>query len=303
MMHISKNYIQYFFIISSCSFCVLYGGDITIVYNLRIAETTRHQAHAFKKGQASIITATGFNQFRKRENDSRQFAGGLLGTYIYSLESFYVRVATAVGHVSSDGPRDCFAATQMDDVLFSAGYGFSFDDTLRMTISAHVGIPTHSDTSLADMQFGTGHASLGGQIDGLWHYTKNSALLAAVRFIHFFPRTVPVDDLPHCFRFTLGNVIDLFFSYQTQWAKRHQIEIGYNPTCICNATIHPTICSITNQINILTQSFFGTYRYGFLLNTMPSAIIIGISYGFDHRPAQLSDQYIVTPWISWGILF
>jgi hypothetical protein len=128
-----------FFVFSFCGTFLSYG--VSLVYNLRIAEITRNQAHILKEGSPSIVTPTLFTQFRKDDQNTTEFVGGLLGTYIYTQDFFYFKVAAAGGNVHAkacDGT--VLSQTQADDVLFSAGYGHDFGEQLRMSASLHLGI-------------------------------------------------------------------------------------------------------------------------------------------------------------------
>jgi hypothetical protein len=169
----------------------------------------------------------------------------------------------------------------------------------------HLGIPTHKDTSLQALQFGTGHVGLGGQLDGVWSLNDHQQFSAAARFIHFFPREVDIlfNNLEQEFDFGLGNVADLMILYQHTW-RPHQIEFGYNPTFIFDAHIAPRLPGVLEQINSTTHNIFGSYRYGFLIKKKyPSAFIIGTSMGISPKPETLGNTRIVTSWLSWGINF
>jgi hypothetical protein len=278
-------------------------GTISLVYNLRIAETTKNQFIVFKEKHPSVITVTPVIQFRKTHNDLREFVGGGLGTYIYATDHWYGRVNAAVGRSAetncmgiSDGRTD------LDDILFSGGYGHRLNEYAKVTFSAHFGIPTHKDGSLQGIQLGTGHYGLGAQVDGSLKVHTNHALMAALRFIHFFPRNVKTILGPERFNFSIGNLVDLFFTYQGNW-ERHQLEVGYNPTFLFDASIHPSLATVVKQTDFIASSFYASYRYGFMLCGLPSGIIFGTSYGFDHSPKIFGDKYIVTSWFSFGVKF
>lgn len=279
---------------------------ITLVYNLRVSETTKRQVDIFgnKKGE-SIFTAIGFNQYRYREDGTHQFAGGLLATYVYVLDHFYARVIAGGGHIASHSDASCFEQNQMDDILFSAGFETDINDCAHTTISFHLGLPVHNDNSLNVYQLGIGHVGIGMQIDGTWQYAESSALFGAMRLIHFLPRRVTfllVEPPPFKFKFNLGNIADLFIANQSHWGP-HQLNVGYNPTFIFDASLKPYVPRVLNVVQDITQSFFVSYRYSFYMGETPSAIVFGFSYGFAHRPEHMSDKSIWTPWISWGILF
>jgi len=287
--------------------CVPMHG-ITLVYNLRIAETTRTQLKHLVQKRHSIIAATPFAQFRQLLKDAHESAVGGLLTYIYMKEHFFARVNAAVGHVhaKSDTLNASFSRTQTDDILATVGYAFSVHEYLSMGASLHLGVPTHEDTSLQVVQLGTGHVGLGGQIDAAYSISDSQAFMAAARFIHFFPRNVRImlNDVMQHFDFALGNAADLYFTYQKNWGRQHQLEVGYNPTFLFDAHTEPPLPELMAQINSTIHSFFGSYRYGFLIkNTYPSAIIIGTSIGVNPLPEQFGNTKIETVWFSWGINF
>jgi hypothetical protein len=280
-------------------------GTITLVYNLRIAETTKNQFQIFKEWRPSIATLTLFTQFRETYNHIHQFTGGGLGTYIFATDTFYARVNAAVGNAHETDPDGISSSrTSTDDILFTAGYGHALNDRTKVTFSAHLGIPTHKDGSLEYLQLGTGHFGAGAQVDGSLKFADTQALMAAIRFIHFFPRTanLVLGTTTEHFKFNIGDAVDLFLTYQGNW-DRHQLEIGYNPTFLFSASIHPLAPLIIKETEFIASSFYASYRYGFMLCNLPSAIIIGASYGFDHTPKIYGYKYIVTTWLSWGIKF
>jgi len=281
---------------------------ITLVYNLRIAETTRTQLKHLVQKRHSIIAVTPFAQFRQLLKDAHESAVGGLLTYIYMKEHFFARVNAAVGrvHAQSDTLEASFSRTQIDDILATVGYAFSVHDRLSMGASLHFGVPTHADSSLQVVQLGTGHVGLGAQIDVAYSISNTQALMAAARFIHFFPRKVDIElnEIMQNFDFALGNAADLYLTYQQNWGPRHQIEVGYNPTFLFDANAQPPLPDLMAQINSTTHSFFGSYRYGFLIkNTYPSAIIVGASYGINPLPERFGNTQIENVWFSWGINF
>lgn len=306
---IAKKFFNFHITLFLLSFSIVIPlQGITIVYNLRIAETTKSQIKSLVKLRHSIAAVTAFAQFRKLLKTAHQSALGALGTYVYMGESFYARINAAVGnvHTSIEDDPATFSRTQLDDILFTTGYAMSIHDCLKMAFSVHLGIPTHEDTSLQALQFGTGHVGLGGQLDAVLSLSAHQQILAAARFIHFFPREVDLmfNNLEHELDFGLGNVADLMFVYQHTWKLRHQVEVGYNPTFIFDASINPPLPGVLEQINSTTHNIFGSYRYGFLIKKKyPSAIIVGTSVGLSPKPEAIGNTQIVTAWLSWGINF
>jgi hypothetical protein len=280
----------------------------SVVYNLRISETTKRQVRDKKYMHPRVLAVTLFDQFRKTHTETHDHIGGGLGTFIYARELFYARVEFAAAHVRSyNNTIDYhYSRTQTDDVLLTAGYSHILSKKTRMTFTGLVGIPTHRDTVLQGFEFGTGHVGIGAQFDSSYIYAqslKNShVLMGAARIIHFFPRTVfyTITDVTTAYRYNIGNLADLFISSSNTWGNHHT-EVGYNPTFAFSASIHPDLDDVVKQTNFIRSSFYGTYQYGFLLNNaLPIAVTFGISYGFDHRPKLYGNKYVVTAWISLG---
>lgn len=275
---------------------------ITIIYNLRIAETTRRQGIMKDLARPNIIAITPFGQWRNRCDGARQKCLGAIGTYMYGREKWYIRADTAVGNVREKNRLGCFGRTQMDDVLLTAGYGFSASEQAQFTLCGMVGIPTHKDTGFQLIQFGTGHASIGAQFDGAYSF-DHQHIMGAVRYIHFFPRNtcIPlVSSQP--FRFDLGNLIDLLVAYNHRWGP-HKLELGYNPTFAFGASLRPTIPELAGQANFTRSSLFITYQYLFFIRDTPNSIIFGYSFGLDHKPTPLQIKRQMTAWFSWGVNF
>jgi hypothetical protein len=294
-------------------FCILLGitastifGITTLVYNMRIAETTKAKNRALVEPLPSIGALTTFAQFRAHNNPLRQSVGGALGTYIYARKGWYARVNAAAGKVHAHAcDIVSISRTQMDDILFTGGYGWRPSDQSSISLSGHLGIPTHNDDSLQLFQLGTGHVGLGAQIDGAYAYNEAQTFIGAARFIHFFPRDVhlTLQEVNHTLTTYIGNAFDLLFTYQHTWGP-HLLGIGYNPTFIFGAKLEPTLPAFSNlKTHTTTNSFFCSYRYGFLLGTHLSAIIFGISYGFGSTPVPNDKVHTTTAWFSGGINF
>ena len=276
---------------------------VTIVYNMRIAETTKAKNSSLVETLPSIGVLTPFVQFRNHNNPLTQSTGGLLGTYIYADNSWYARINAAVGRVHADScTLGTFSRTQTDDILLSGGHGWNLTDACSVSLSGHLGIPTHNDDSLQLFQLGTGHVALGAQLDGAYAYGDTQAFLGAVRFIHFFPRdvTITVQDVTYNLVVNIANALDLLMVYQHTWGP-HLLGIGYNPTLTFGSSLKPSLIEV--KTNTTVNSFFCSYRYDFLIDTMLSAVIFGISYGFGSTPIPDDKVHITTAWFSWGINF
>jgi hypothetical protein len=278
---------------------------VSVVYNLRIAETTRRQAQESSQKRSSIAATTFFAQFREIHDGAHQKIGGAVGTYLFSPSNYYLRADCAVGHVYTKKDSFHFSRTQADDILFSAGRSHAINERTRVTGSAMLGVPTHKDSALEGLQFGTGHFGLGVQLDGGHVYSKNfrHSIMGATRYIRFLNRktTFNFNSRDLNFRIELGNLIDLFVSHQSRFGKRHNLEFGYNPTFSFGAGLKPRLFDV--QTSFIRSSFYGSYRYLFLIKKVPSAISIGLSYSFDHLYNVFAIKSGVTSWITWGLNF
>jgi hypothetical protein len=279
-----------------------------VVYNLRIAETSRRQAQEEKFKKPSIFAVGLVNQWnRLRDNSQEDYTSGL-ATINYSTKSAYIHADIAVGNVRQKTKSHSFSRTQMDDILITGGYGFKLNHRSRITFSGLLGIPTHKDLSPEGLQFGTGHVGVGLQMDGSFFYSPhyNNAILAAARYIHFFPRTIevpiPLTTQIQKVDYNIGNAIDLFISHFTKW-HRNRFEFGYNPTFIFGATSCPFIATLIEQSKLIRSNFFGNYRRLFRLGNHPSGVGVGLSYGFDHSHKEFASKRVITAWIGWGINF
>lgn len=282
---------------------------ISIVYNLRIAEATKRQREHISTYhlKPSIASLTLLNLNRKTYNNIHQNVAGGLITLLSTYKQAYIRLDTAAAHNKQKLPElGTRARTQIDDLLFSGGYSFKSKQHARMTLSGLLGIPTHRDTGFLCPEIGTGHVGLGGQFDASCFYRPHYAVLGAVRFIHFFPRKTSL-LAPTCRTpdFHLGNLADLFIAHQCNW-QQHHWEIGYNPTFAFDAHFCPalpTLRALVNQIGFIRSSFYTSYLYRFLIRHHGSALILGFSYSFDHRPKDFGIKRGVTLWGTWGINF
>lgn len=281
-------------------------GSISTVYNLRIAETTKRIGIEPVFEQPSLGTVTMFGTFRKKYNGDKHRSIGGLCTLVYAPESFFLRLDAAVGRVASNDQGVFFSRTQVDDLLFSAGYSPSLSEKMRLTFSGFLGLPTHKDTSLAFVQFGYGHYGLGAQIDGsfIYSHNKDHTLRSAIRCIHFFPRRVcaQVDRGIESFKYGLGDLIDLFIAFHNK-INKHNIELGYNGSFFINASIYPNLESALQKANYTRHSFFGMYKYHFLINTTTNMLATALSYGFEPTPKIYGNKRLITVWASWSVNF
>ena len=154
-----------------------------------------------------------FDQTRKRcDSVSQNIAGGL-ATYLYLRKRFYCKADFAVGHVRSNNIDGTFSRTQTDDILLTFGYSKAITKKTKASISLLLGFPTHRDTILEGIEFGTGHNGFGLQLDGsfICSEKENQSILAAARYIRFFPASVlfPVLNKYSPFVLDIGNLVDL----------------------------------------------------------------------------------------------
>ena len=281
-------------------------SSITVVYNLRIAETSKRIEIVSPFQRPLLTTSTLFGTFREKYNGTKHRCGGGLFTFMYAPESFFLRLDAAVGRVSSDTQGVHFSRTQTDDLLFSGGYSPSISDRIRITFSGLLGIPTHKDTSIEFVQFGYGHYGLGAQIDGSFAYSdnKNHTLRGAARFIHFFPREVTTTIAPNAelFKYGIGNLADLFVAFHSRIAK-HSIEVGYDGSFFFDAQICSSFDDAVKKANYIRNSFYGIYRYHFSTNRVTHMLAAALSYGFEPTPKVIGNKRLITVWASWGISF
>jgi len=279
---------------------------ISIVYNLRIAETTKYIGVDDVLKRSSTAIATTFGTFRKKYNGTRHECAGELFSIIYAQKNFYVRADAAAALVASFDKGTLFSRTQGDDLLFSGGYSPTLSDRMRITFSGFLGFPTHKDTSLDFVQFGYGHYGLGGQVDGSYNYVENENhwVRAALRLIHFFPRTITesVAGIAEPFRYGLGNVLDVFIAFHSTF-NGHIAEVGYDGSKFFGASVHPLFDDAVRKTNYLRHSFFGMYKYRFKFEEVTVSIAAALSCGFDQYPKLYGNKRIVTPWISVGVNF
>ncbi|HEX2977619.1 MAG TPA: hypothetical protein VHO47_00650 [Candidatus Babeliales bacterium] len=281
-------------------------GSISIVYNLRVAETSKHRGleSFFKKPSFGIFTP--FGTFREKYNGVHHSAGGGLFTLLYSPERYYLRVDAAFARVSSHDRSIHFARTQGDDVLFSGGYSPRTSKKSKLTISGLFGIPTHKDTSLEFVQFGYGHFGLGAQVDGTYFFStnRNHTFRWATRLIHFFPRNVEarMGDQRERFNYGIGNLADIFLALH-MIRKLHSMEAGYDASFFFNAKIFPHFEDAIKRANYIRNSFYGIYKYRFFIGNVASYIACALSYGFEPTPKTVGNKRVITTWASWGINF
>jgi hypothetical protein len=281
-------------------------SSITVVYNLRIAETPRQIEIVSPFKRPSLGIATLFGTFREKYNGTKHRCGGGLFTFMYAPESFFVRLDTAVGRVASDTAGVHFSRTQADDLLFSGGYSPKLSERARLTFCGLFGIPTHKDTSVDFVQLGYGHYGLGAEIDGSYSYSTNQnyMLHGSARLVHFFSREITTTLIPDAglFNYSIGHLAALLLSFH---GKRggHNVEIGYDGSFFFDAQIHPNLDDAVEKANYIRNSFYGIYTYRFSTNKFGHMVCAALSYGFEPTPKVIGNKRLITVWASWGISF
>lgn len=276
-------------------------SSISIVYNIKIAETTKRQPFEKNGTHPSTIAVTPFDQYRNKYSGARQNYGGSMFSYIYSPEGYFARVDFAVAQVNTD--HGTFVKTETDDLVCSGGYSFAAHDRAKFTISGLFGVPTHKDRSITEAQFGFAHIGLGAQFDGSLIFSKHNpdhSLRFAVRGIEFFNRKIKVDS--YSFNFTYGTLVDLYLALHINNGN-NRVDFGYNPTFLVASSIKPFLQDAVKQTEFKRNSFFGVYKHRFSFKKHPSAAVIALSYGFDLEPLDFGNKRIITIWGMWSIAF
>lgn len=281
-------------------------GAVSLVYNLRIAETTKRQISE-DPFDVSTAIVTLFDQWRKRGQDKYEFLSGGMISYLALLEPFYVRIDVAAAYANEKTPIRFYSRSQTDDLLISGGYNYRLNKQAAFTFSALLGIPTHKDGILQGIEFGYGHVGIGAQIDGAFvfaHHDKNS-IRTAVRCVKFLTRTIEQwkDEQWKHYSFSNGNLIDVFIAYNRKLAN-HRLECGYNPNFLCGGKVsHNPKPYFLNANNFIRNNFYGNYKYRFTTNGVSQAVQLSLSYGFDVRPKLYGRSHIISTWGSWIVNF
>ena len=280
---------------------------LSVVYNLRIAETTKHYRLDSHYIYPILIADTPLGQLRHKRDGTRQSVAANLSNFIYSAKTFYVRADFAVARITQDKQGVHFAQTQTDDLLFSAGYTHSLQEGMIVTLSGLLGIPTHRVES-RKLPVRVWSCWIGNT--GRWRlrvfaepkpetFNENGC-----SGYSFFPAKTPFknDDQVHQYDFDFGNLADLFIAHHTTWGD-HRFEAGYNPTFLWGTEISPRIANVVKNIPSIRSTFYGTYKYCFSLYDLPNSIALGFSEGFDHKPQKEGYKNITAFWVTWDLNF
>lgn len=278
---------------------------ISMVYNFRIAQITKQPIidPTGNPGTARHCTVIAliFDQWRKKRDDLKQNYVGGLGSFIYDFKKYYFRVDAAVAHIKEDMNDDIntFSGTETDDILFTFGRNFAITNKSVVTLSGFLGVPTHRILRLEHADFGYSQVGLGLQFDGSYTFMRTNAVLYGMRYIYFVPRNA--GDYVETYKFTVGNVADMLLAYKKNWRK-HGLEFGYTARFRFGAHITPDLDEIVEKTNYIRSSFYGVYKYKFLIKNVSNRLLLNLSYGLDHQKP-FGNKYIVTLWGSWNINF
>lgn len=278
---------------------------VSLVYNLRIAESTKRQT--FELGEnPNKIALTLFNNNRKKRYGAVHNVLGLLETYSYTTPSFYFRTDFAFGQVQDNCGSSHFKELETDDLLFKSGYSYAVSPKTKISISGIFGIPTHKDFSLEHFELGFAHFGLGFQLDASFAYSfpKASAIRCAFRFIQFLPRKIQskFHGTMKCFNLNIGKLIDVFIAHHTVFGH-HSFEFGYDQIFFCDAKIHPFLEGAIEKVNYIRPEFFSTYKYTLATDYFHHIFSATLSGGFDIWPHLHGNKRIIEAWFSYALDF
>lgn len=285
----------------------IHTDTMWVVYNMRMAATTRAEESA---AYHSLASGTVFNVERTHYDSTHTAVTGGLATYIHTEPNWYGRVDFAVGNSRGRLKDIRVSRVQTDDILFTAGYGFSTERSAKITLSGMIGIPTHNDEGIIIPQFGTGHLGLGAQIDGAFTFRQDPrhSVQAAIRLIHFLPQEQQLrkEGIQQRFMIDIGNLADGFFAYVGTFGpqKEYIVEAGYNPQFLFNTAITPQITPFPISVDYVRHIFYTSWVCKFKIGSeRPHAFSLLLSYAFDSRPKTTGNKHIWVTAIGWGINF
>jgi len=276
---------------------------LSIVYNFRIAQTTRQPIVEETEKKPNTLGTLLFDLYQKthafdiREN----YTGGLATFNHLFTQKYYVRADLAAAHTYQTVQNLVTVnETEPDDLLVTAGRNFKISKKSKCTLSGLFGIPTHSVNTLQRVGFGSGQVGIGTQIDGLYKMTKNVDFLWGARYNYFVPRTA-IGLLGNSYKFTIGSIADILIVLQTSRALSHGVEGGYDARWGFGVKSSPTIPNL-GLLNYMRNSFYLLYKYSFLTERVAHRCMLNIAYGFDVKP-KLYGYNAIMVWGSWGIAF
>lgn len=274
---------------------------VSIVYNFKIAQITRHQF--FKADYNRHTGLLLFEHFRERYDGTRQNFVGAFSSFVYNKDLYYWRVDGAVSHIDEKMGQTgiTFRGTKTDDILFSAGKVHTLSDRANVTISGLFGIPTHKIFSLQHVDFGTGQVGLGIQCDGIYGLSPKDSIVAGGRYLYFIPRTA-LDPLCKKHRFSIGQGVDLLIAHSHIW-RTSGIEYGYTVRFPFHSLICPAFAGLTHVPLPVESGFYFVYKHLFHTKNSTHGLLFNISYAFDHSHIPLANKHIFTVFAAWGISF
>lgn len=287
-------------------------GAISLVYNMRIAESTGQLI----PGQALpyIFTFNPTYAYGQTRNGDKTNFIGLLQTSAYATPSFFIKVDFAFGESMEAIPLpgcSCkkYSHTKSfatDDLLIKAGYSYAPNEQIKLSFSGQFGIPTHQDFVLQFFSIGYGHIGLGFQVDGRFIYSipQQSAINCAFRLIQFIPRKAisTINGIHKQYNINLGTLIDILITNQSIFGP-HTFEFGYDQIFLCNGHIHPFLQGALEEFNFIRAAFFGIYKYILSTERINHIFIVGVSPGLDFWPWKAGNKIFVEPWVSYIINF
>lgn len=280
---------------------------ITEVYNLRISETTRKSAFEEHLVHPLLGTGTIITQYRKKYDGLIHHLLAGMGTFSYTLPSWYIRMDVAGGRIRSDDHGVRFSRNQMDDFLITSGLSHELTPRIKLTGSGLLGIPLHKDTSLCHVQLGYGHVGLGVQADGsfLFESDRRWSMRSAMRYIRFLDRKVSIDCYKPCddlYQYTFGNLIDLFVAYHFS-SEKIRWEIGYDLTILSGSDIKPFVPDIEKRTNYVRSDAYTSLKYRYMIGDDPGAFTLALSCGTDNSSHRFGYRILIAVWGALEINF
>ncbi|MBI2344864.1 hypothetical protein HYV10_02200 [Candidatus Dependentiae bacterium] len=276
---------------------------VSVVYNFRIAQITRQPITKQAIYKNNAISWLLFNFFQKNKffHIRENYTGGLLTFNRNFCEKYYFRTDFAAAHTNQTVKNTLQVnETEPDDILCTMGRNFILNQNSRVTLSALLGIPTHSVNTLKRVDFGTGQVGTGLQLDGLYKIFKKADFLCGTRYVYFIPRTA-FDAQDNSYKFTVGSIADILVSLKTNNTLGHGLEGGYAARWGFGINALPHIPKLKDA-EYMRNNFFLVYKYTFLTERVANRLLLNISYGFDSKPKD-KGYYAIMIWASWGIAF
>lgn len=277
-------------------------APLSMVYNLRVAQITKQPLTKQSRNKSYNLLSLAFDQYRKKYNGIEQnFLGGF-GTFIYIFKPFYCRIDGAFAYIKEQNNHTTtFSGTATDDILCTLGRQFSANKKIDITVSGFFGFPTHKNFNLQRVDFGIGQIGTGFQVESAYAATPTSSLLFGTRLLYFIPTNVR-GILNKKYNFTIGNIADFLCAYRST-LNNHGLEFGYTARFGFGSKLSPDPNDISSKANFISSSFYGVYKYKFLINRIINGITLSASYGFDHTPKIYGNKHIITILASWNISF